>query len=72
MSDKVFYSECRDPIQSWDSWGDFFHVVLLPIPNRWWSLRDWRLAMGVRKFLRWQMSTPPITNVKEYCERLTR
>jgi len=52
----VWFSDQRDEPVAWHRSQDA--LMLMLIPRRWWSLHAWRLAMGVRPHVRWDVATP--------------
>lgn len=46
MSERVFFSKALDP----EDWGgkDYGCLTILLIPTKWWSLKEWKLALSLR------------------------
>ena len=59
----LHFSNAQDEPTSWTSAPDFLHAIL--VPHKWWSFTAWRLAIGLRPYVRWSFvkTTPKIVDV---------
>lgn len=44
MNNKVYWNTDIDP----DKWNDFGFMTFVLIPNKWWSISEWKLANSLR------------------------
>ena len=44
--EKVYFSKILD-LEDWSS-NDCSYMTLFFIPNRWWSIKDWKFALSMR------------------------
>jgi hypothetical protein len=57
MSDKkVYFSNVKDPAVGWEDSSDYMTVWLMP--RKWWSIMAWKLAFGLRPYVRFRFVTP--------------
>jgi len=56
LTKSVYFSNAMDSPTDWLPGQDYLYVVL--VPRRWWSWSAWRLALGLRRYVRWGFEAP--------------
>lgn len=49
MSEKIYFSSNNPLIDDWTDQGDYFRTIVILVPRRWWSIKEWMLGFGLNK-----------------------